>query len=80
MGDTFSQAFGRNINRLRTSAGITQEGLAEKADISRRFLQEIEAGEKQPTVKTAAKLRFALNCTWDRLFEALPGPFEDTIG
>jgi len=56
---------------------LTQEKFAEEADISRRFLQEIEAGEKAPTIKTAAKLRTALNCSWDKLFEAMPSPFEE---
>ncbi len=42
----------KNVNRLRTENGLTQEQLAERADMSRRFLQEVEKGEKIPTVKS----------------------------
>ena len=48
--------------------GHIQEQLAEKADISRRYLQEIEAGEMNPTVNVASRLRRALKCPWDELF------------
>lgn len=46
---------------------LTQEQLAEKADISRRYLQEIEAGEMNPTVNILSRLRKALKCSWDDL-------------
>ncbi len=62
------QQFGRNVCRLRTAREYTQEQLAEKADISRRYLQEIEAGEMNPTVNIATRLRRALKCSWDELF------------
>jgi len=67
--DEFSQTFGKNVNRLRTDNGLTQEQLAEKADMSRRFLQEVEKGEKIPTVKIAVRLRSALDCSWEELFK-----------
>jgi transcriptional regulator with XRE-family HTH domain len=59
--------FGRNLNRLRSAAGLTQERLAEKADISVRYLQFLEAGRYEPTVKVAARIRRALGCSWDEL-------------
>ena len=61
-------AFGQNLCRLRTVAKFTQESLAEKADLSRRYIQEIEAGIKNPTVNTVVRLRKALQCSWDDLF------------
>jgi DNA-binding XRE family transcriptional regulator len=61
-------AFGQNICRLRNERKLTQESLAEKADISRRFLQEIEAGTKNPTVNVIVRLKKALDCSWDDLF------------
>ncbi len=60
--------FGQNVCRLRTAAKLTQEGLAEKAEWSRRFIQEIEAGAKNPTVNTVVRLKKALQCSWDDLF------------
>jgi DNA-binding XRE family transcriptional regulator len=47
---------------------LTQESLAEKADLSRRFVQEIEAGSKSPTVTTVVRLKKALACSWNDLF------------
>jgi transcriptional regulator with XRE-family HTH domain len=61
-------AFGRNVCRLRTAARLTQENLAEKAELSRRYVQEIEAGSKNPSVNTAVRLKLALACSWDELF------------
>jgi len=42
--------------------------LGEKADLSRRFIQEIEAGAKNPTVNTVVSLKKALQCSWNDLF------------
>lgn len=60
--------FGQNVCRLRMAARITQENLAEKADLSRRYIQEIEAGSKSPTVNSVVRLKKALHCSWDELF------------
>jgi transcriptional regulator with XRE-family HTH domain len=60
---------GQNVCRLRTKKVLTQERLAEKAEISRRYLQRIESGERNPTVDILTRLRRALDCAWDDLFE-----------
>ena len=46
---------------------MTQEGVAESADISRRYLQQIEAGQMNPTIKVVSRMRKALDCSWDDL-------------
>ena len=66
-----NRILGRNIVRLRSLTSITQEQLAEKADISRGFLQEIEKGAKNPTINVVARLKQALRCSWDELFRGL---------
>jgi hypothetical protein len=38
------------VKRLRAARSVTQEALADQADVSRRYLQEIESGVKLPTV------------------------------
>ncbi len=58
---------GRNLARLRVAAGWTQESLAEKADISTRYLQDLEAGLYAPTIFVADALRRTLQCSWDDL-------------
>ena len=64
-----SQQFGKNVHRLRQDLEWTQEMLAEKADISRRHLQLIEAGEMNPSVEIAIQLKKALGCSWEEIFE-----------
>ena len=63
--------FGQNVSRLRSGARLTQEVLAERANISVRYLQFVEAGRYNPTVKVAALIRKALGCSWDDLCRGL---------
>jgi transcriptional regulator with XRE-family HTH domain len=62
---------GKNINRLRVAAGITQEELAEKANLSRRYVQELEAGAKGPLIPTLVRIRLALKLSWEELMRGL---------
>lgn len=66
-----STRFGQNVCRLRSAADLTQEALAESADISLRYVQALEAGNYNPTVEVASRLRKALHCTWDELCSGL---------
>ena len=58
---------GANIRRERITAGLTQEGLAERADLNIRTLQKIEAGELNILITTAIRIQRALRCPWERL-------------
>ena len=57
--------------RLRMEQGTTQEALAEKANISHRYLQSLEAGQKQRSINAVAQLRLALRCPWDELLKGM---------
>ena len=61
------KAFGANVRRERVAAGLTQERLAEKADLNIRTLQSIESGELNVLVTTAMRLQKALGCDWRKL-------------
>jgi transcriptional regulator with XRE-family HTH domain len=63
--------FARNLSRLRAAVGITQEVLAERAEISVRYVQFVEAGRYIPTVLVADRIRKALGCSWDDLCAGL---------
>jgi transcriptional regulator with XRE-family HTH domain len=54
------QRFGRVIREQRTEKGLSQERLAEAADLNRSYLGEIERGEVTPSLATAEKLAAAL--------------------
>ena len=61
---------GFKIKRLRQKKGLTQERLAEMADISIRSLSGIEIGESFMSAQTMEKLLNCLNVTVDELFNA----------
>lgn len=65
------RALGRNLNRLRMNSGLTQEKLAEKADITLRYLQFLEAGQRNPSISSLVRLRKVLGCSFDDLFRGL---------
>ena len=58
---------GGNIRRERLARDLTQQQLAELADLNIRNLQRIEAGEIDVLLTTALRLRKALGCSLDRL-------------
>ncbi|WP_370587770.1 helix-turn-helix domain-containing protein [Psychrobacter sp. JCM 18901] len=51
MTDERMIAFGRRVREARKSKGISQERLAEMADIDRSYMGNIERGEKNITLK-----------------------------
>lgn len=54
------QRFGKQLQRLRTSRGLTQEQLAVTASLSRTFLTKLELGQHDPTLSTLVRLAKAL--------------------
>jgi DNA-binding XRE family transcriptional regulator len=69
--DLKREVFGRNVARMRARAALTQEQLAEKADIDRSQVQRIENGTSSPTVETATRLKRSLRCSWKELLAGL---------
>jgi len=62
---------GRNIYQLRMRARLTQECLAERADVDLRSLQRIEAGSWNMTVDYLERFKLALRCKWRDLIKEL---------
>ena len=54
------QRFGKQLQRLRTRRGLTQEQLAVTASLSRTFLTKLELGQHDPTLSTLVRLAKAL--------------------
>ena len=59
--------FGTNVRRERSAKAMTQERLAELADLNIRTVQKIEAGEINILLTTVMRIREALNCSWTKL-------------
>jgi transcriptional regulator with XRE-family HTH domain len=63
--------FGRNLSRLRSAAGLTQELLAERADIHARYLQKLESGTAHPSLVVLSRVKAALKCEWNELLKGI---------
>lgn len=65
-----SKALGTRIRKLRQSGAkkLTQEDLAEQADISVSFLSMIERGERAPHIGTLLRIAAALGVSIGELF------------
>ncbi|MDW8310626.1 MAG: helix-turn-helix transcriptional regulator [Verrucomicrobiales bacterium] len=65
--DPVLSAFGHNVARLRSQAGLSQDQLAEKADLDRTYLSGIERGVRNPGIKVVIRVARALGVTVDQL-------------
>lgn len=74
--------FGKRLRRRRNELGMTQEFISDKVNISLRFYQMIERGEKSLSVDTLISLSRTLNVSVDYLiFGDLPrGPDNPLTG
>ena len=62
-------SFGKNLQHLRRlSAGMTQEDLAEKLNVSRQTVSRWETDEAYPEMDKAIELCRIFNCSMDHLF------------
>jgi transcriptional regulator with XRE-family HTH domain len=65
--DTYLVAVGQNIAKLRKQRDLTQEGLAERADVGAKFLSRVERGIVNPSLGTVRNLARALDTTVARI-------------
>lgn len=64
-------AFGQNVRKRREAKSLTQETLAEKADLDRTYISDIERGTRNPGVKNVACLARALGTTVSELCKGI---------
>ncbi|MDF1540787.1 MAG: helix-turn-helix transcriptional regulator [Candidatus Thorarchaeota archaeon] len=57
----YSELFGKGVRNRRNELNLTQENLAEKADIHRTYLADIERGKRNPSLVNILKIIFALD-------------------
>jgi transcriptional regulator with XRE-family HTH domain len=62
---------GLAIKRRRAGAGLSQEEFAERAQVHRTYVSQLERGIKSPSVRVLVKMADALHCeAWEILREA----------
>lgn len=59
--------FGRTVRRLRHGLALSQEDLADRADIHRTYIGGIERGERNPTLTMIVRLSEALGVSPETL-------------
>jgi ribosome-binding protein aMBF1 (putative translation factor) len=58
---TISERFGQAVKAVREAQGISQEKLAELAEIDRTYVSMIERGKRHPTLEVASRIAIALS-------------------
>ena len=61
--DSVLAALGQNVRRRREARELTQEKLAERADLDPTYISGIERGLRNPGIKNVARLAKALGLT-----------------
>lgn len=64
-------AFGKRVRLLRHTREMTQEDLAEYADVHRTYISAIERGEQSVSIDNAAKLAKVFKISLADLFKGL---------
>lgn len=59
---------GKRIKQLIKAEGFTQEKLAEKVDISAKYLSRVEVGKENPTLELLIKLSLGLGVDVSDIF------------
>jgi len=68
--ETAAKRLGAAVRRLRKAKKLTQEKLAERADLSTNSVGSIERGENDVTISTLRRVAAALDCTASTLLDA----------
>ncbi len=73
-GSNLVARFGASVRNLRYRLGISQETLAERADLHRTYIAGIESGARNVTLKSIDKLARALEVSTGTLLSQSSGP------
>ena len=64
---TITQKLGVKIAKIRKQKGLTQEKLAELANVDYSYLNLIESGKRNPSIKKVAKIARTLHVSLKEL-------------
>lgn len=67
------RVIGKRIRKYRNDLHLSQEELAERADLHFTYIGQIERGEKNITIGSLEKICHSLNVSFEELFEGI-GP------
>jgi transcriptional regulator with XRE-family HTH domain len=73
------RAFGKTLKRYRLQQKLSQEKLAELADLDRTYISQIERGLKSPSIKSLISLAQALHIKAHVLIMEVENELDDMI-
>jgi transcriptional regulator with XRE-family HTH domain len=65
------QAFGARVRRLRIARGLSQEALAERAELHWTYVSGVERGVRNPGLNTIGRIARALELSPSKLLSGL---------
>lgn len=63
--------FGQNVRKQRTDKGLSQEALADKADLDPTYISGIERGVRNPSLLSIVRIAKALGTESGNLFQGV---------
>lgn len=76
---SISQKVGQRIRTYRQFRGLTQEELAEKAEVHPTYIGQVERGEKNLTVNTLEKILTASDLSFNDFFQHIDAQKENDM-
>jgi transcriptional regulator with XRE-family HTH domain len=68
-------AFGRRIRELRLRQDLSQEQLAERADLHWTYVSDVERGQRGPSLDVVGRLALGLRVPLSEVFAGLKGRY-----
>lgn len=65
------ETFGKQVRKLRTSAGISQDKFALAIGMDRTYLASVENGKRNISIENISKIAKGLNITLEELFKGV---------
>lgn len=66
-------SFGQNVAKHRRAKEFSQEALAEKADLDRTYLSDIERGVRNPGIRNVVRIAKAIGISASELLKGVKG-------
>jgi transcriptional regulator with XRE-family HTH domain len=70
------KGFGAEVRRRRNDLGWSQEALAERAELHRTYVSDVEAGKRNPSLQSMQRLASALGASIGAVFGSVEGKAE----
>lgn len=71
MNESVKHQFGKRLHQIRISQNLSQEKLAELANLHRTYISDVERGERNISIEAIEKIAKALKIELSELFNGI---------